>query len=160
MKKNKKIMIGIGAVAIICITIMLVCNQMVAYNAERDTIDSFFGRPVIINDDVYEQISAIAEQDIMLSYCDSIIQIGDVKWRINLMPNSIALMTSVQPNDPKMKQVVRYLNSIYGKPYQDDDDGFSVKWSSSGDSLNIFCGTLVHLRRAHSEEGGTFLIFN
>ena len=153
-------MIGIGAVAIICITIMLVCNQMVAYNAERDTIDSFFGRPVIINDDVYEQISAIAEQDIMLSYCDSIIQIGDVKWRINLMPNSIALMTSVQPNDPKMKQVVRYLNSIYGKPYQDDDDGFSVKWSSSGDSLNIFCGTLVHLRRAHSEEGGTFLIFN
>ena len=77
------------------------------------------------------------------------------------MPNSIALMTSVQPDDPKMKQVVEYLNGIYGKPYQDDEDEYSIKWSSSGDSLDIFKpgSTLVHLRRVHTEEGGTFLFF-
>ena len=69
-------------------------------------------------------------------------------------------MTSVQPNDPRMKQVVTYLNRIYGKPYDDEEDGFSIKWSSSDDSLDIFNGsTLVHLRRVHSDEGGTFLIF-
>lgn len=127
----------------------------------RDTIYSFFGKPIIINDSICEQISVMAERDKMLSYNDSIVQIGDVRWRINLMPNSIALMTSVQPDDPKMKQVVKFLNSIYGKPYQDDEDGYSIKWSSSDDSLDIFRpgSTLVHLRRVNSEEGGTFLIF-
>ena len=91
----------------------------------------------------------------MLSYGDSILQIGDVKWRINVMPNGIALMTSVQPDDPKMKQVVKYLNSIYGNPY-DGEDVFSLKWLSS-DKLG---SKLVHLRRINSEGGGTFLLFN
>lgn len=102
---------------------------------------------------IYEQIVAIAAQDEMLSYRDNIIQIGDVMWGINIMPVGIALMTSVQPDDPKMKQVVKYLTSIYGKPYDEDEDGFNIKWSSQG-------STIVHLRRVHTEEGGTFLIFN
>ena len=76
------------------------------------------------------------------------------------MPDGTALVTSVQPDDPRMIKVVKYLNSIYGKPYQDDDDGYSIKWSSSVDTLNIFSGTLVHLRRLHTEEGGTILFFN
>ena len=127
----------------------------------RGSINSFFGRPIVINDSICEQISDIADMDEMLSYSDSIIQIGEVRWRVNLMDNVIALMTSVQPDDPKMKRVVKYLNRIYGKPYQDEDDGYSIKWSSSDDTLNIFkpdC-TLVHLRRVNSEEGGTFLFF-
>jgi hypothetical protein len=70
------------------------------------------------------------------------------------MPDGIALMTFVQPDDPKMKRVVKYLNSIYGKPYDDEEDGYSIKWSSSSPGR-----TLVHLRRVHTEEGGTFLIF-
>ena len=127
----------------------------------RDTISSFFEKPIVINDKIYEQISAIAVHDKMLSYSDSIIQIGNVRWRINLMSGCIVLLTSVQPDDPKMKQVVKYLSSIYGKPYEDEEDGYDIKWSSSDDSLDIFrpdC-TLVHLRRIHSEEGGTCLIF-
>jgi hypothetical protein len=80
------------------------------------------------------------------------------------MSDGIVLMTSVQPDDPKMKQVVKYLNRIYGKPYQDDEDeedGYDIKWSSSNDPNDIFKlgSTLVHLRRIRSEEGGTCLIF-
>jgi hypothetical protein len=127
----------------------------------QDTVSSFFGKPIVINDKIYDQISAIANQDKMLSYSDKIIQIVNVRWQVNLMSGGIVLMTSVQPDDPKMKQVVKYLTGIYGKPYEDEEDGYDIKWSSSDDSLDIFrpdC-TLVHLRRIHSEEGGTCLIF-
>ena len=77
------------------------------------------------------------------------------------MSGGIVLMTSVQPDDPKMKQVVKYLTGIYGKPYEDEEDAYDIKWSSSDDSFDVFkpdC-TLVHLRRIRSEEGGTCLIF-
>lgn len=130
-------------------------NDVVA----QDTISSFWGKPIVINDKIYEQISAIAAQDKILSYSDSIIQIGDVRWRINLMSDGIVLLTSVQPDDPKMKQVVKYLTGIYGKPYEEDD--YDIKWSSSDNPSDIFRpgSTLIHLRRVHSEEGGTILFF-
>ena len=130
-------------------------NDVVA----QDTISSFWGKPIVINDKIYEQISAIAAQDKMLSYSDSIIQIGDVRWRINLMSDGIVLLTSVQPDDPKMKQVVKYLTGIYGKPYEEDD--YDIKWSSSDNPSDIFRpgSSLVHLRRVRSEEGGTILFF-
>ena len=127
---------------------------------EQDTLFSFLGKPIVINDKICEQISAIAAQDKKLSYSDSIIQILNVRWRVNLMSGGIVLMTSVQPDDPMMKQVVKYLTGIYGKPYENEEDGYDIKWSSSDDPLNIFrpgC-TLVHLRRIRSEEGGTCLI--
>ncbi|MBQ9356858.1 MAG: YdcF family protein [Prevotella sp.] len=130
-------------------------------DSPQEIINSFLGRPLIINNRVYEQIAAISSKDDMLAYNDSIIQIGEVRWRVNLDLPRVVLFTSVQPDNPKMKQVVEYLNCIYGKPY-DGEDVFSIKWSSSNDSLDIFRGgsTLVHLRRVYSEEGGTFLIFN
>ena len=132
-------------------------NDVVA----QDTISSFLGKPIVINDKIYEQISAIAAQDKMLSYSNSIIQIGNVRWCINLMSDGIVLMTSVQPDEPKMKQVVKYLTGIYGKPYEDEEDGYDIKWSSSDNPSDIFrpSSTLVHLRRVRSEEGGTILFF-
>ena len=131
-------------------------NDVVA----QDTISSFLGKPIVINDKIYKQISAIAAQDKMLSYSDSIIQIGNVRWRINLMSDNIVLMTSVQPDDPKMIKVVKYLTVIYGKPYE-EEDGYDIKWSSSDNPSDIFRpgSTLVHLRRVRSEEGGTILFF-
>ena len=132
-----------------------------ANNIPQDTIQSFLGRPVVINDSVCEQIGAIAAQDEILSCEDSIVTIAGVKWRINLMQKGVALMTSVQPDNPRMKEVVKYLNGIYDNPY-DGEDEYSIKWSSSPDPNSIFNGhcTLVHLRRVHSDEGGTFLLFN
>lgn len=130
-------------------------NDVVA----QDTISSFLGKPIVINDKIYEQISAIAAHDKMLSYSDSIIQIGNVRWCVSLMSNNIVLMTSVQPDEPKMKQVVKYLTGIYGKPYEEDD--YDIKWSSSDNPSDIFRpgSTLVHLRHVRSEEGGTSLFF-
>ena len=128
---------------------------------QQDTIFSFFGKTIVKNDKIYEQISAIASQDKMLSYSDSIIQIGDVVWRVNLKSENIVLMTSVQPDDPKMKQVVKYITGIYGKPYENEEDGYDIKWSSPDNTSDTFRphSTFVHLRRVHSEEGGTFLFF-
>ena len=94
---------------------------------EQDTLSSFLGKPIVINDKICEQISTIAVQDKKLSYSDSIIQIVNVRWRVNLMSGAIVLMTSVQPDDPKMKQVVKYLTTIYGKPYEDEEDGYDIK---------------------------------
>ena len=133
----------------------------------NDTICSFLGKPIILNDSVCEQIAVIAEQDKMLSYKDSILQIGDVRWRVNIEKTinigapfqSVVLMTSVQPDDSKMKQVVQYLNDIYGKPYNEEEDGMRIKWSTSDNKYEAGC-TLVHLRRVHSDEGGTFLFFS
>lgn len=125
MKTKKTIKIGIWLIsifAVVCMALMLICNQIVVSNANevgnysKTTIFSFLGKPIIINDSLCEQIVSVANQDEMLSYNDSIIQIGDVRWRIHVMQNSIALMTSVQPDDPKMKQVVTYLNQIYVNP--------------------------------------------
>ncbi len=139
-------------------------NQEKEKHVPLDTIYSFMGKTVVLNNKICEQISAIAVQDSMLSYHDSIIQIGEVRWHINLQhpKTSIILYTSVDPDMPSMKNVIRYLNSIYGEPYEDEADGCDIKWSSSKDPNDIFNGecTLVHMRRVHSEEGGTFLFFN
>ena len=42
-----------------------------------------------------------------------------------------------------------------------EEDGYDIKWSSSDNPSDIFRpgSTLVHLRRVHSEEGGTILFF-
>lgn len=147
----------------------IITNKKPAYSEPTETKKytqplgkktSFLGKQVYINDSVIEQISVIAQKDDKLSYSDSIIQIYDIKWRINLRPESIILFTSVNPDEPQMKQVINYLNGIYGEPYDYEED-FNIKWSSSTNPDDIFNGasTLVHLRRVRSEEGGTFLMF-
>ena len=171
MKTKKVIRICVWFIAIttiVCLPLILTLNQGVMNNTDgkffldvfikkefdvsKGTKISFLGKPIVMNDMICEQISAIADQDTMLSYKDSILQIGDVSWRVNIDLPYVVLLTSVQPDDPKMKQVVKYLTGIYGKPYDEEEDGFSIKWSSPG-------STMVHLRRVHTEEGGTFLFF-
>lgn len=126
-----------------------------------DTISSFFGHKLVVNDSVFQQIEAIASKDPFLSVKGKVLKTGKVGWGINVHTGSIVLLSSVQPDDPKMREVVKHLNKIYGKPYEDEEDGFNIKWSSSKDSLDIFAPgcSLVHLRGVHSEEGGTFLSF-
>lgn len=139
----------------------IISQDSILSNLPPDTIYSFFGKRLIQNDSVIEQIASIAKMDKMLSYRDSILQICNVKWRINLSSrNHISLYTSVSIDDPRMEQVIKYLDKIYGKPY----DVCDRKWSSSTDSLDLFkpgC-TLVMMRRVICEDGetcGTFLTF-
>lgn len=142
-------------IPLIIITLLTIasCHRSKDIPEER-RLFQFLGKSVVLNNAICDQIASIAEQDKMLSYNDSILQIGDVKWRINIMSNGIALMTSVQPDDPKMIEVVTYLKRIYGKPYH-GENAYSMKWSSSDKTGS----RLVHLRRVNSEEGGTFLFF-
>ena len=114
---------------------------------KSDTLQSFFGRQLVLNDSMLEQISAIARQDDMLSYSDSILQIGDVRWRVNIYEQYITLFTSTEPNAPQMLSVVNYLKSIYGEPDEAYEDEGDYRW------------TQVRLRRVRSEEGGSFLFF-
>ena len=129
---------------------------------DYDTISSFVGYSLILNNDVYEQITAIARKNEMLSYSDSVLYIGKVGWRINYREskNFILLITSVEPDTPQMEPVISYLKRLCGTPYE-EDDVYDIKWSSSNDPIDIFKpgSTLVHLRRIRSEEGGTCLIF-
>ena len=78
------------------------------------------------------------------------------------MDYSIVLITSVQPEEPQMKQVINYLYSIYGKPYDIDiDDPYDIKWSASIDSLDIYAPkTSVRLRRLRSSESGTVIFIH
>ena len=130
-----------------------------------DTLYSFFGEPIVLNDSILEQIAAIATKNDMISLQDSIIQIAEVKWRINMTGKGFVLFTSVQTDSPKMKSVVELLKEYYGEPYEgeiEDDGWMDLKWSSSNDSLDIFkpgC-TLVRLRPVKSESGGMFLMFS
>ena len=116
------------------------------------TISSFFGQQLILNKPIGEQLSAIAKRDEMLVYCenDSILQIGNVRWRLNLYNHDIVLLTSVNPDAPQMLPVIQYINSIYGKPYDEYEDDY--RWSS--------VNTLIRLRRVRSDMGGSVLFFD
>ena len=143
-------------------------NQKVTESIPQDTI-SFLGSSIVDNDSVYEQIAAIAENDSMLSYRDSVLRIGEVGWGINVHGPRlhIYLMTSVQPEAPEMKQVIQYLIGIYGNPWdnvrgelykidEDDFDCSDLVWNAYNDSTAVYKGS-AHLRRIHGDEGGTVL---
>ena len=127
-----------------------------------DTIASFLGHQIVLNDSALLQIEKIASNDDFLYIEGDVLKIGNVSWGINVSTDGITLISSIEPNDIHMAEVIRYLNKIYGKPYEKEDDGFDIKWSSSRDSHDIFSpgSSLVHLHRVHSEEEGTVLIFN
>ena len=120
----------------------------------QDTIYSFLGKPLIINDSVFTHISAIADQDTLLSYNNRILQIGDVKWRIKFNPFNMILTSSTKTDDPKMRKVVKYLKSIYGEPWTKEESPFEYRWSFL-DSHD----TWVFLMPKHPKEEGTRLSF-
>ncbi len=142
-------------------------NAWMEYEAEESLpVDThktlcFFGTEVKLNRSILSQLQEIALKNKDITIKNNNIKVKDVEWGINVRPDFILLFSSIQPDDPKMKFVKEYITEIYGDPYDDESEGFDIKWSSSPDVNNIFSGdcTLVHLRRVHTEEGGTFLIF-
>ena len=120
----------------------------------QDTIYSFLGKPLIIDDSVFTHISAIADQDTMLSYSNRILQIGDVRWEIKFNPFNMILTSSTTADDPSMQEVIKYLKSIYGEPRTIEKRPFEYHWSFSDNLV-----TSVGLRPQYPKEEGTRISF-
>ncbi len=135
--------------AMLCIVLMLVCNQIVVNNAKEfhnhdkkkavwslsdlhilhDTIYSFVGKPIIISDSVFTRISEVAAEDTMLTYNrDSTLQIGGMKWKIIFTAYNMKLFTSTKVDDPRMAEVIKYLSSIYGEPWTTEKRPNTYYW--------------------------------
>lgn len=119
---------------------------------------SFFGKPVMLDDSTHimQQITEIVENDTMLSIDGWVLKVGQVSFRMNIMDDGLSLNSSTQPDDPKMKQVIEYLNSIYGVPEEDEPDNY---WWWVGTNEDYPDGMVIRLRPLHFEEGGTVLFF-
>lgn len=124
-------------------------------------IISFFGHELYMEDAVIPQLIGIASKCEEISVEGNVMAIGEVKWGINVQSDGICLLTSIQPESPKMESVKRVLTRYYGEPYEECENDY--KWSSDSYSDSEYgflpCGTLVHLRRINTEEGGTALLF-
>ena len=157
---------------IICLTTIVSCQernnesqgteQTIQNDSNVVTLTSFFGEPLAFNDSVYSQIEAIASRNDFLSYQDSILQIADVRWGINVGERSIILLSSVSPESPKVKTVIDYLNKLYGEPYDPitDEEWPDCKWLVPYDTINNTTGHFVRIRPGRGEAGGLCIIFN
>jgi len=118
----------------------------------------FFGKPVILDDSTHimQQITEIVESDTMLSIDGRELTVGKVEFGINFHSGFLSLLSSTQPDDPKMKEVIEYLNSIYGTPEEDEPDNY---WWYVGADEDYSGKLVARLRPLHSEEGGTVLFF-
>ena len=77
---------------------------------------------------------------------DSIVQICDVRWRVNgHVGEPTFLVTTVQPDAPEMASVIQLIDSICGE--HDEPEPLLFCWGM-GD---------LRLRRVHTEEGGTLI---
>lgn len=86
----------------------------------------------------------------------AVLSIGEVDFGVNIDGDGIHLIASIQPDDPKMRHVIDYLNSIYGEPEEDDPDCYCWRAGANGGCTD---GMVIRLRPLHSEEGGTVLFF-
>ena len=65
--------------------------QIIERDPEYDTLSSFLGKSIVLNNSVYDQIAAIAREDKMLSYGDSVLRIGKVGGVLITMKERTAL---------------------------------------------------------------------
>lgn len=84
----------------------------------------------------------------------AVLSIGEVDFGVNIDDDDIRFITSTQPDDPKMKQVIVFLSSIYGEPEEDEPDNYLWRVGANEDYPDR---TVIRLRPLHSEEGGTVL---
>ncbi len=151
----------------LCLVVLAGCNgEGSSRNANIDTVEqkpreeynnasvSFFGETMAIGDSTHimEQIKNIAEKDTMLSVKGNVLVVGSMEFGINIKDGDITLISSTQVDDPKVNEVVKYMNSIYGEGYEDDPDNYW--WNSTGSN-----GKTIRMRPLHSDEGGTIIMF-
>ena len=89
----------------------------------------------------------------MLTVKDNVIAICKVGFGINIHDNGVLLISSTQVDDPKIKRVVKYLNTLYGTASEEEPDNYW--WCKEDYNRNT-----IRLRPLHSEEGGTVILFD
>ena len=129
----------------------------------KNTI-SFFGQTLIMDDSIHvmQQIKEIAGNDSMLLLDGKVLTVGEIGFGVNIhLPKNqeghVALLSSIQVDDSKMKKVKRYLDGIYGMACEEEP--YCYKWHAE-DSNKIIYGNLIRMREVYSDEGGTWLIFH
>ena len=117
-------------------------EHIVVFNNDSIT---FFGKTILIDDSVHimQQIKTIAEEDDLLSIDGQVLTIGEAGFGINLHDDGVVLISSTQVDDPKVKIVVNYLNSLYGTANETEPDNY---WWNKED----YNGNTIRLRPLHS----------
>lgn len=87
------------------------------------------------------------------------ITLCDVTFHVNADQRSLAFMTSVQPDSPKMEEVRNLISMYYGKVSNEDDLVYTWPYvmDEAGRSNH---NPYIKMRRVHSDEGGTFIFFD
>lgn len=87
------------------------------------------------------------------------ITLCDVTFHVNADQRSLALMTSVQPDSPKMEEVRNLISMYYGKVSNENDLVYTWPYvmDEAGRSNH---NPYIKMRRVHSDEGGTFIFFD
>ena len=154
MKRTRKTMAPL--LTVICIVVLALSSQASVFTDNPKI--SFFGKPVVLDDSTHimQQITEIVESDTMLSISGRVLTVGNVGFGINIHSGFLSLLSSTQADDPKMKEVLEYLSSIYGIPDEDEPDNYWWRERADGDNLGRL---IVRMRPFHSEEGGTVLFF-
>lgn len=128
-------------------------NKSISFVEDNKTVP-FFGKMVVMDDSAHIicQIVDIALENNKLSFNGRVLTVGDVGFGINLQGDAIALISSVQVDDPRVRSIIRHLDSIY-KPDPENGLDSYYWWSFEDDDRNI------RLRPLHSEGGGTTILF-
>ena len=115
------------------------------------------------NEELLQVFAEICTKDENLSF-DSVSQnitLYGTTFHLNYSNHGdgLMLMTSVQPETRQIR-VVRYaISKFHGKENFEEDNHYS--WLPWTDSTKIGQNyPVIHLRRVHSEEGGTVIIVN
>ena len=119
----------------------------------------FFGDTLIMDEPMHikQQIEEIAAMDSVLSIDDCYLYVGDVGFEI-VVCNSyvLELVSETHVDDPRMEQVVDYLNSLYGTTEETEPGNYW--WRING--ITGYLYNWVRLRPIPLDSEGTRLIFD
>lgn len=123
----------------------------------------FLGHTLDFNKDISQEFARICFEDNCLSF-DSVTQnitIYGTTFHLNHRNDGrgFLLMSSVQPDTRQIRIVREVISKFHGKENFEEDCHYS--WLPFTDSTKIGQNyPVIHLRRVHSEEGGTVIIVN
>ena len=132
-------------------------------HTEKETYNLFFlGHYIRCSEEsVYSEMKHLYanDSDVLFDKETGNIDICGTLFHVNHNRGGLVLMSSVQPDTRGIKQVRKYISKFHGEENYEEPDHYS--WLPYTDSTKIGQNyPVIHLRRVHSEEGGTVIIVN